>query len=153
MDRLKPRESLGFLSWKITRLYTNDLAARFTEAGLKITVEQWRALIPLYKVDGLTQGRLCRILSQEKTGVSRLVAALERRGLLTRKSDKHDRRVKLLFITGAGRELLDRSVDLVMACRDDMVRDVDPEDMAVCKRVLWQIILPTLDEECAVKEG
>ena len=153
MDRLKPRESLGFLSWKVARLYTNDLAARFAEAGLKITVEQWRVLIPLYKAEGLTQGRLCELLSQEKTGVSRLVGALERRGLLTRRPDGRDRRVKLLSITDAGRELIDRSVDLVIACRDDMIRDVDPEDLAVCKRVLWQIILPTLGGECIGKEG
>ena len=152
IERLKPKDSLGFLTWKVARLFTNDLAARFAEAGLKITVEQWRVLIPLYKLEGLTQGRLCEMLSQEKTGVSRLVAALERRGLLTRKSDKGDRRVKLLYITEAGRELVDSSIELVMANREDMVRNVDPEELAVCKRVLWQIILPTLDGECAGKE-
>ena len=153
IERLKPKESLGFLSWKVARLFTNDLAARFAEAGLKITVEQWRALVPLYKLEGLTQGRLCEMLSQEKTGVSRLVAALERRGLLTRKSDKGDRRVKLLYITEAGRELIDYSIDIVMANREAMVRNVDPEELAVCKRVLWQIILPTLDGECSGEEA
>lgn len=147
-DRLKPRESLGFLTWKVARLFTNDLAARFAEAGIKITVEQWRALIPLYKLDGLTQGRLCELLSQEKTGVSRLVAALERHGLLTRRSDKRDRRVKNLFITDAGRKLIDSSFEIVLDNRKVLVEHVDPEDLAVCMRVLWQIILPTLDDVC-----
>lgn len=148
IEKLKPRESLGFLSWKVARLFTNDLAARFAEAGIKITVEQWRALIPLYKMEGLNQGKLCEMLSQEKTGVSRLVAALERRGLLIRKSDKKDRRVKLLYITEAGRELLELSMDIVNANRESLVRHVSPEDLDICKRVLWQIILPTLGEEC-----
>ncbi len=139
---------MGFLTWKVARLFTNDLAARFAEAGIRITVEQWRALIPLYKLDGLTQGRLCELLSQEKTGVSRLVAALERHGLLTRRSDRHDRRVKKLFITDAGRKMIDSSFDIVLDNRKVLVEHVDPEDLAVCMRVLWQIILPTLGDVC-----
>jgi len=152
LDRLKPRESLGFLTWKVSRMMTNELAARFSEAGVEITVEQWRALIPLFKLDGLTQGRLCELLSQEKTGVSRLVAALEKRGLVRRESSKEDRRVKYIFITDTGRQLVDSTVDMAVACRDDLVKHVDPDELEICKRVLWQIIEPTLEDDCIVKE-
>jgi len=133
-------------------MMTNELAARFSEAGVEITVEQWRALIPLFKLDGLTQGRLCELLSQEKTGVSRLVAALEKRGLVRRESSKEDRRVKYIFITDTGRQLVDSTVDMAVACRDDLVKHVDPDELEICKRVLWQIIEPTLEDDCIVKE-
>lgn len=145
MERLNPKESLGFLSWKVARLLTNDLTARFTQAGVDVTVEQWRALIPLYKHDGLSQGKLCDILSQEKTGVSRLVAALEKRGLLRREQCKEDRRIKYLFITQAGRDLVDDTVAIVIQSREEAVKGIDPEELAICLRVLWQIIEPTLD--------
>lgn len=145
---LDPRESLGFLTWKVTRIAANDMAARFAAAGVEVTVEQWRALIPLYKCDGLTQGKLGDLLSQEKTGVSRLVAGLEKRGLIKRLSCSEDRRVKRLFITTAGRALVDSTLDLVAAAREALVEGVDPEDLAVCKRVLWRILLPTLKREC-----
>ena len=135
---------MGFLTWKVARVAANDLAARFAAVGISVSVEQWRALIPLYKCDGLTQGRLCELLSQEKTGVSRLVAGLEKHGLLRRMCSVDDRRVKRLFITDAGRELIDSTLDMIDASRDAMVEGVDPEDLAVCKRVLWQILLPTL---------
>ena len=135
---------MGFLTWKVARVVANDLAARFAAAGISVTVEQWRALVPLYKCDGLTQGRLCELLSQEKTGVSRLVAGLEKHGFLRRVCELEDRRVKRLFITDAGRALIESTFDLVEASRDEMVVDVDPEELAVCKRVLWQILLPTL---------
>ncbi|WP_243547247.1 MarR family winged helix-turn-helix transcriptional regulator [Pseudodesulfovibrio tunisiensis] len=141
LDRLKPRDSMGFLTWKSARIFTNELAARFAASGLDITVEQWRALLPLSKFDGLNQGNLCGILNQEKTGVSRLVAALEKRGLVRRVQDESDRRVKRLFITDAGRRLLETSVDIVIDCRDEMVNHIDPDDVAVCKRVLWQIVV------------
>lgn len=153
LQRLNPRESIGFLSWKVARVFANDLAARFAEAGVKITVEQWRALLPTYKADGLTQGRLCDMLSQEKTGVSRLVAALEKHGLVRRESGAEDRRVKYISITDKGRELVDFTMGIVLASRDEMVKHVDPEELAVCKRVLWQIIEPHLDASCCLKDG
>lgn len=151
-DRMNPRESIGFLSWKVARVFTNDLAARFAEAGVRITVEQWRALLSAYKMDGLTQGKLCEMLSQEKTGVSRLVAALERNGLIRRESSREDRRVKFIHITPAGRELVDFTFDIVLEGRRELVRHVDPEEFEVCKRVLWQIIEPHLEGCCALKE-
>jgi len=152
LERLKPKESLGFLTWKVSRLLTNSLATRFAETGIEITVEQWRALIPLFKSDGLTQGRLCELLSQEKTGVSRLVAALERRGLVRREFSKEDRRVKYIYITDKGRDLVDVTVGMVIARREDQIRHVDPKELEICKRVLWQIIEPTLDGGCLSTE-
>lgn len=152
LDRLKPREALGFLTWKVSRIMTNDLATRFSEAGIEVTVEQWRALIPLYKLEGLTQGRLCEILSQEKTGVSRLVAALEKRGLVRRESAPEDRRVKHIYITDKGRELVDSTVDMALESRAAIVEGIDPDELEVCKRVLWQIIAPTLDLDCQHEE-
>ena len=152
IEKLKPRQSLGYLAWKVARLKTNDLAARFVDAGVEITVEQWRVLIPLYKMDGLTQGKLCELLSQEKTGVSRLVAALEKRGYVRREPGKEDRRVKFIHITDAGKKLLESTVDMAHANMDTRERHINPEELAICKKVLWEIIKPTLDEACFVKE-
>lgn len=154
VEKLKPSESLGFLAWKVSRIMTNDLSARFAKAGVPITVEQWRALVPLYKLDGLSQGELCSILSQEKTGVSRLVAALEKRGYVRRVPCEHDRRIKYIFITDSGRQLLDSTVDMVVESRDAPVKDIDPEELAICFKVLWRIIEPTLEEfhGCAGKK-
>lgn len=153
LDRLKPRESLGFLSWKVSRLMTSDLAARFAEAGVGVTVEQWRALIPMFKLDGLSQGRLCEILSQEKTGVSRLVAALERRGLVHREASKQDRRIKHIYITESGRELIESTLNMVTSIRGERIKSIDPVELAICKKVLWEIIVPTLDDDCLTKES
>ncbi len=147
LQELNPRGSLGFLTWKVSRILTNDMTAKLFEAGLDITVEQWRALIPCYKHDGLTQGQLCEIMSQEKTGVSRLVSALEKRGLLRRESSKEDRRVNFLFITDAGRELMEASFDPVLAVLINTVKDIDPAELAICQRVLWKIITSPDREE------
>jgi len=130
----------------------NELSARFAEAGIDISVEQWRALIPLFKLDGLTQGRLCKILSQEKTGVSRLLSALEKRGLVRREISKEDRRVKFLYITDAGRELIQETMGMAIVNHEDIVKDIDPEELRICKRVLWRLVKPVLGDDFFLEE-
>ena len=152
-DKMNPKESMGFLAWKMSRIMTNILTSLFVEMDVDITVEQWRALIPIYKLDGMTQGRLCKHLFQEKTGVSRLVAALEKRGLVTRKESESDRRVKFLHITAKGRELIEQTMEKAMERHDEVVKDVDPAELALCKKVLWQLIEPTLDADCFPRAG
>ena len=139
-DRIKPAESIGFLSYKVSRLLSNSLGARFAEAGLGLTVEQWATLVPIAKHNGITQGRLCEIISQEKTGVSRLLAALERRGLVERKTSKSDRRVKHIFITPEGERLMESSLDLALANKVAAAEGIDPDELAICCKVLLQII-------------
>lgn len=138
---------MGFLTWKISRMAANDLAARFAEANVPVTVEQWRVLVTVAKKDHVTQGRLCDILSQEKTGVSRLVAALEKSGFLLREADKSDRRIKHIQITPAGRDVVDSTVKLALQSRDDLIADIDPDELDTCLRVLWQIIHSSLDPD------
>lgn len=146
IDQLKPREAFGFLTWKTSRIYANYLAARFSEANVDVTVEQWRALVPLAKIPGgVTQGRLCELLSQEKTGVSRLVAALEKRGLILREPSDEDRRVKHLSITSDGLELVERAVEIVLSYQADLVKNIDPDELETCQKVLWQLIEENLD--------
>ena len=152
LERLKPKEALGFLTWKVARLITNDLSARFVEAGIAVTVEQGRAIIPLFKLNGWTQGRVWELLSQEKTGVSRLVAALEKRHLIRREANEDDRRVKHIYITEAGRELIESTIDMVSESREKQIEHIDSEELAICKRVLWQIIKPTLDDDCLIED-
>ncbi len=151
IERVNPRHSIGFLTWKASRIFINDMAARLAEAGMSISVEQLRPLFALYRAGPLSQGSLCKILSQEKTGVSRLVAGLERRGFVSREASLDDRRVKNLSITDAGLVVVDTALDLIQASRDKLVSTIDPDDFEVCKRVLWQIIEPHLG--CCGEEG
>lgn len=142
---MNPRHTFGFLIWKVSRLCINDMNARLASTGMGVSVEQIRPLFPLYRVGPLSQGKLCDLLSQEKTGVSRLVANLERRGLVVRVSQKEDRRAKDISITQAGRDVVEAAHHLIQESYQSMTDGIDPEDMETCKRVLWQIIAPTLD--------
>lgn len=130
------RTSLGNLSNMAARHMDADLNRRFAEAGWDMTVEKWRVLIRLHFEDGLSQNEIAARLYQEKTGVSRLVKALEEKGFVRRVRDEHDARSKRVFLTDKGRECQEPLKLMVMATLDRAERGIDPDMLATCRRVL-----------------
>jgi hypothetical protein len=47
---------------------------------------------------------------------------------------------------------VDFTLEIVLESRVEMVKHVDPEAFAVCKRVLWELIEPHLDATCCLKD-
>lgn len=136
-----PREqSLGYLSCKIHRLLSSDLARRFVEAGMEVTVEQWQVLMQLMHKDGATQNELTERLTQDKTGVSRLVKQLEKRGLVRRVAVPHDRRSRSVLILDAGRNVADRGLELAWETVNRAQANVAPEQLSICLDVLSRVL-------------
>ena len=134
-------DSLGYLACKLSRLMTGYLAKTFLEAGLDITVEQWRLLINLVYSDGLTQNELTERLIQDKTGVSRLVRALEKRGMVRRMPVKHDRRSRMVYLRDPGRVVAMQGLDVARTNLETIQAGIDPERLAMCKEVMCQLII------------
>ena len=99
------QDSLGFQVGRTARAISRVINLHFSEAGFDVTSEQWRVLVNLWVHDDLTQQELCDILIQEKTGVSRLVSGLEKRGLVVRMLDPQDKRTRRIHLTPRGRSL------------------------------------------------
>jgi len=89
-----------------------------TPCGKPIPVSEAHALAELSGGEGLSQNDLARRLQLEKSTVSRLVASMERRGWLERRTDDADSRVRRLYLSPAGR----RVAGEVEAARRDKFR-------------------------------
>lgn len=135
-----PDESLLYLSAWASRAMISDLNRRFHEAGLRLTMEQWRALSFLCDGEGLTQNDLAALLLQEKTSVSRLLTGMQRRGYVTRLSHARDGRCNHLLVTQAGREIFQKGASLARMTMHSAGHGVASEEMDSCRRVLIQII-------------
>ncbi|SLN54072.1 MarR family protein [Aquimixticola soesokkakensis] len=67
-----------------------------------LTRTQWRVLAIIGRYGGLTGRAICDIAHEEKTRVSRAVAALEQEGLLSRTESPEDKRAEILSLTEKG---------------------------------------------------
>lgn len=140
-------ESLGYLACRLHRLLSCNLARRFAEAGLEITVEQWRLLMQLWLRDGLTQNELTERLTQDKTGVSRLLKQLEERGMVRRVAVPHDRRSRSVLLADPGRSAVEQGLSLAKEVVTRAQAVVEPEQLAICKDVLHRIVAGLTPEE------
>jgi len=76
-----------------------------TPCGKPLAVSEAHALTELFEREGLSQGELAARLQLEKSTVSRLVASLEKRGWIERRTDATDTRIRRLALTASGRRL------------------------------------------------
>jgi MarR family transcriptional regulator, transcriptional regulator for hemolysin len=92
---------------RMLRTYADHKAAQFG-----ITRAQWVVLARLDRSEGLKQSELAEMLDLQPISLTRLLDKLCDSGLIERRPDPVDRRVKRLFLTDAARPLLDKLGDL-----------------------------------------
>jgi DNA-binding MarR family transcriptional regulator len=81
-----------------------------------MTRAQWVILARLKRQPGLSQNEMAAICEVEPITVARLVDRLESRGLLERRADPHDRRIKRLHLLPGAQPILDE----IALYRDEM---------------------------------
>jgi DNA-binding MarR family transcriptional regulator len=76
-----------------------------------MTRAQWVILARLERQPGLSQNEMAAILEVEPISVGRLIDRLEARGLVERRADPSDRRVRRLHLLPAAKPILDEITD------------------------------------------
>ncbi len=131
-----PHQKFGFLIHDVSRMRRTFFDAALKPLG--ITRAQWWALgnISRHADDGMIQTELARILETGKVSVGGLIDRLEEAGLVFRQADKVDRRVKRIFITPKGFELIDHMVKVSEDLDHTLFDGIADEELAAAADVL-----------------
>lgn len=105
---------------------------------LGITRAQWWALdnIARHAERGVNQTELAAVLEAGKVSVGGLIDRLEEAGLVDRKLDKADRRVKRVCVTRKGGEMLDRIAAKTSELDQLLLAEIRREELAAACGVL-----------------
>lgn len=105
-----------------------------------VSIGHWFFLRVLWDEDGLTQRELSqRVGMMEPTTVTAL-NGMERRGLVQRVRNPHDRRKVNIFLTPKGRILRDTLLPAATEIQHLALRGVDPADLDRAYQVLEQVL-------------
>ena len=115
------------------------LQKNFRQSGLEITIEQWSVLYHLWKEDCLSQQELCNRTFRDKPSITRLIDNLEKQKLVKRIASKSDRRINLVCLTDASREMQDKTIELANQTMNEALVGVHKEDIEVVKKVFQQV--------------
>jgi DNA-binding MarR family transcriptional regulator len=125
---------LGFLLDDVSRLRRSVVDRALKPLG--VTRSQWWVLAFLSCADGMSQAPLAQELGLGKVALGALVDRLERAALVGRKLDKIDRRIKRVFLTKAGRNLI-AEIRASVSQTEDQIRDrIGDADLEAAARAL-----------------
>lgn len=103
---------------------------------LGLTTLQYTALSVLQRRGGLSSAQLARRSFLRPQTMHEMVLTLERRGLIARERDPHNRRVLVANLTEEGRKLLDRCESAVRELEDQMMAAFSPGQREIFRESL-----------------
>ncbi|MBG0777928.1 MAG: MarR family transcriptional regulator [Desulfovibrionaceae bacterium] len=138
MDNLffDPQKSLGYMTFTTSRLLSAFLRRCMVQAGIDLTAEQWGVLVHLWNQGGRSQEELAQYACVDKSSMSRVLAVMERRGLVERRPDPADARRKIIRPTEAAEEIRERSRAVTQQALQAALEGIGPEEKAACLNVL-----------------
>jgi len=128
---------LGFCIHDTSRLRRVIFDAALKPAG--VTRSQAWVLAYLSRADGMAQSDLAGQLDLGKVALGGLIDRLEASELVERRPDIGDRRVKRIFLTAAGRRVVNKMRKISATTNAEILSGVEPEDVRAAATTLRAI--------------
>jgi DNA-binding MarR family transcriptional regulator len=128
---------LGFLVWDVSRLWRVVLDRALKPLG--VTRSQYSMIAFLSRRDGMTQTALAADLELTKVAVGGLLERMEAAGLVERRADQSDARVRRVYLTRKGTRISHKIRDLVDPIEAEMLAPVGDADLDTAIQALATI--------------
>ena len=93
-------------------------------------------ILAISRHPGMTQDQLAKHICIDKSGVTRHLSYLEKKGYVERRSDQHDKRAICVFPTQKMLDILPEVKKIVTDWNDYLTKDITSEDLDCFNRVL-----------------
>lgn len=124
----------------LSRSFTDMISKKIKQNGINLTREQALILRHLYYNDGIVQNELAYISNRDKTTLTRLINKLENKTLLSRVSCSNDQRCKKIFISEAGKELIQQVIPLVDESMHKLMNNITNEEVNNAVQTLHKLM-------------
>lgn len=135
------------LLYDVARIMRTKFDQRARARGM--TRAQWHILARVERNPGVSQRELAGICEVEPITVARLVDRLEKRGLLERRADPNDRRIRRLHNLPSARPILED----INAYREELIRGIDATIGAEARKHMVESLLAVRAHLSAVAPG
>jgi MarR family transcriptional regulator, lower aerobic nicotinate degradation pathway regulator len=109
-------------------------------ASFNVTSVQYALLASVNKNAGADQRTLVNSVAIDRSTIGTTLTRLERAGLVFRASPKHNKRIKQVFLTRAGEQLLHDSSEAILRVQERLMKPFDPEEKAQFMRLMAKLV-------------
>ena len=130
---------IGMLMSQVDRLCTKHFSQNAQNAGINISQDQWLVLGPVWKVEGIAQKDIAEYCGKDKTSVTKIIDTLEKRNLMVRVPDQIDQRIKRVFLSNKGKEMMKSVMPIITQTRNEVSKGITDKEIDLFKTVLIKI--------------
>ncbi len=117
----------------------NYFQKKFDEAGIDLTVDQWLVLHHTAQNEGVNQKELSDIVRKDTATLTRIIDILVKKDILQRKNSEEDRRSFIISLTKNGKEIHDKTYEVVKEGRKKGWQNLSEEDFDNLVRIMETI--------------
>lgn len=139
----QPKDFLGYLIAHAMKHVSLQLISNFQKAGYDISRPQWLVMAKCFhfeKEEEILQSHIVDMMMGDKTGATRAIDDLVKRGWVNREIHEQDRRNRVLTLTKEGETIVPELMKTVHATISQATKGIDPSELEITKKVLKQII-------------
>jgi DNA-binding MarR family transcriptional regulator len=135
----KLTQTLPFMLYTITNHVTGAFSAELAEH--RLTIAMYRVMAALLEQEDQSLGELSEMIFIEITTLSRLVGAMNRRGLVSRHRQQNDERSLRINLTSEGRTLLERLIPRAQYYERIAIQGIDKQSVKSLANTLSLMLL------------
>ena len=137
--KLKSDIDIGMVLSQVDRLCTKKFGQNAQSAGINISQDQWLVLGPVWKTEGISQKDIAEYCGKDKTSVTKIIDTLEKRNLMVRVPDQLDQRIKRVFLSNKGKEMMKSSLPIMEQTSNEVRKGITDQEINLFKTVLNKI--------------
>ena len=118
---------LGRLMGMAAKVMKTRLDENLATSGLDLRAEHFILLGHIAESEGANQQQFTHIMFHDKTATTRWIDQLEQKNLVVRVPDKQDRRQNLIYLTGAGKSLAPKMLEIALLTECQALEGIDPK--------------------------
>ncbi|MEX3011194.1 MarR family winged helix-turn-helix transcriptional regulator [Hoeflea sp. TYP-13] len=131
---------------RLSRLLRSQLGKVLAECG-DISIAEWRIFAGLHQHGAVTQKQLVDFTKIEQGQLSRSLAVMEERNLITSARSDEDRRARFFSMTDKGRDYFERILPSVMAHNQAIDAAFTPRELDQFLEMAGRILQASLDAQ------
>lgn len=130
----------ALMNGKVSSALRRRLNDDFLAAGIDVNGDQWDVLIAVSSKDVCSQQDLCDATSFSKATMTRIINALEQKGLLLRRKARVDFRNNYITLTLKGIHLVNRAQAVAIRTLTESLRGLSRIDIAISQQSLKTVL-------------
>ncbi len=139
MRKLDIKDSIGTLI-VLTSKSLEHTAEFEIKNKLGLTSSQWKVILALNLFDGLSQKELADKIYVDGSTLVPVIDAMEKKGLIERRTDSKDRRHNRLFLTKKSTSTVDSIIEVIIQLRKNLYKGISRRDQESMRPHLQKII-------------